>query len=181
MNRLILQIIVRQWDKGQRSEQETQRRAALPDRYAVKIPPAQTLDSENIIVDQHGDDRLGNRLQYRQEPNQLFVIDRFCIDRENNRLVYDNDSTLLTLGPLSNPWTQCRYQWRYRVQESGMIYWLYEMVILNVALNEDFDPGLFVNTEPARVHDQLITPTSSSPLKLIDRVISQKNGQHRGH
>lgn len=169
MNRLLLQIIFRQWDKGQRSEQEAQRRAALPDRYAIKSPPVQTLDAGNIIIDQHGDDRLGNRLQYRQDPSQIFVIDRFYIDRAHNRLAYSNDTALMTLGPLSGPWTQCRYQWRYRVEESGMIYWLYEMITLNIAISEEIDPGLFVHTEPARIHDQLTTPASSSPLKLVAR------------
>ncbi|MDZ7804203.1 hypothetical protein [Thiohalophilus sp.] len=174
MNRLWLQFIVRQWDKGQCSEQEMQRRAGLPDRYAVEIPPAQKLDAENIIIDQYGDDRLGNRLQYRQESNQLFVIDRFYIDRSNNRLAYSNDIDRISLGSLVAPWTQCRYQWRYRVREGGMIYWLYETVILNIAISEDFDPGLFINTEPARTHDPLTTPTSSSPLKLTDRTLLKK-------
>ncbi|MDY6980380.1 MAG: hypothetical protein SV201_10895 [Pseudomonadota bacterium] len=178
MNRLVLQIIFRQWDKGQRSEQETQRRTALPDRYPVKIPPAQTLDAGNIIIDQHGDDRLGNRLQYRQDPNHRFIIDRFHIDRANNRLAYDNDTGLIILGPLSNPWIQCHYQWRYRVEESGMIYWLYETVTLNVAVSEDFDPDLFLRTEPARIHDQLTPPASSSPLKLTDRSVLKKQPDH---
>ena len=178
MNRLVLQIIFRQWDKGQRSEQETQQRAALPDRYPVKVPPAQTLDAGDIILDQHGDDRLGNRLQYRQYPDQRFVIDRFHIDRANHRLAYDNDTALLTLGPLATPWIQCRYQWRYRVEEGGMIYWLYETVILNMAISEEFDPDLFVCTEPARIHDQLTPPASSSPLKLTDCPVLNNNPDH---
>lgn len=178
MNCLVSQIIFRQWDKGQCSEQQEQRRAALPDRYPVKIPHAQVLDSGRIIVDQHGEDRLGNRLQYRQDTNQVFVIDRFHIDRANNRLTYDNDSGRLILGPLPSPWIQCRYQWRYRMEESGMIYWLYEMVILNIALCEDFNPGLFVRTEPARIHDQLIPPASSSPLKLTNRPVLKNNPDH---
>ncbi|MDR9436740.1 MAG: hypothetical protein RI563_07655 [Thiohalophilus sp.] len=169
MNRLVLQLIYRQWDKGQRSEQDEQWRAALADRYTVKIPPARTLDAGNIIIDQHGEDRLGNRLQYHQDSNPLFIIDRFHIDRARNELAYDNDTALIPLGPLSAPWNQYRYQWRYRVEESGMIYWLYEMVILNIAVREDFDPDLFVRTEPARIHAPLTTPSSSSPLKLAAR------------
>mgnify|MGYP001321802780 CR=1 FL=1 len=166
MGQLLLQIIFRQWDKGQRSEADVQQRAALPDRYSVALPPAQSLFGGNVILDCHGDDRLGNRLQYRQTPDHSLLIDRFRIDSQYQQLVYSDDTSLCSLGTLRKPWVQCRYQWRYRVQESGLIYWLYEEVILNAARSERFEQAIFVSSEPAEVHGPLSTPASSRPFYL---------------
>ena len=166
MDRLLLQIIFRQWDKGERRDADVRRRAALPDRYPLERPPAQVLGSDNIIIDCHGDDRLGNRLQYRSYPDHSLRIDRFHID--GRHLAYTNDTSWHALGSLHEPWIQARYQWRYRVEESGLIYWLYEEVILNVARTEKFRPDIFVSMEPVEVYGPLVTPTSSTPLHLAD-------------
>ena len=164
MDRLQLQIIFRQWDKGERSDADVQRRAALPDRYPLERLSAQTLASDDIIVDCHGDDRLGNRLQFRMLPDHSLRIDRFHINGQH--LAYTDDTSWYALGSLQEPWIQARYQWRYRVEESGLIYWLYEEVILNVARTEKFQPNIFISVEPAGVYGSLMTPTSSTPLCL---------------
>ncbi|TDY00012.1 hypothetical protein [Thiohalophilus thiocyanatoxydans] len=161
MNQLLLQIIFRQWDKGERSEADVQRRAALPDRYPLERSSAQTLGSDNIVIDCHGDDRLGNRLQYRRLADHTLQIDRFHID--DRYLAYTDDTTWQTLDSLREPWIQARYQWRYRVEESGLIYWLYEEVILNVARAEQFQAAIFISSEPAAVHASLAAPTSGKP------------------
>lgn len=164
MNRLLLQIIVRQWDKGERSDADARRRAALPDRYPLEQPPAQSPGSDTIIIDCHGDNRLGNRLQYRPLSDHSLQIDRFCIDGQH--LAYTDDENWHVLGSLYKPWIQARYQWRYRAEESGLIYWLYEEVILNVARTENFQPAIFVSAEPARVYGPLVSPSSNRPLNL---------------
>ncbi|MFP3873531.1 MAG: hypothetical protein ACLFQT_02535 [Thiohalophilus sp.] len=164
MDRLLLQIIFRQWDKGERGEADIRRRAALPDRYPLEYPPALTPESDDVIIDCHGDDRLGNRLQYRMLPDHSLRIDRFHIDGQH--LAYTDDTSWHALGILHAPWIQARYQWRYRVEESGLIYWLYEEVILNAARTEKLQPDLFISVDPAEVYGPLPTPTSSSSLQL---------------
>ncbi|MDZ7663284.1 hypothetical protein [Thiohalophilus sp.] len=166
MDQLLLQIIFRQWDKGECTEVDVQRRAALPDRYPLERLPAQRVGSDNIIIDCHGDDRLGNRLQYRTLPDHSLRIDRFHIDDQH--LAYTDDRSWNVLGSLYEPWIQAHYQWRYRVEESGLIYWLYEEVILNAARTEKFQPDVFVSAKPAEVYGPLVTPTSNTPLRLAD-------------
>ena len=40
MSLLILQIVIKQWDKSQRTEAHERLRATIPDRYRIIFPPA---------------------------------------------------------------------------------------------------------------------------------------------
>ncbi len=162
MNKLILQFIIRQWDKSQRSEQAIQARSALPDRYPVKIPPAESLFEERVIIDQHGDDLLGNRLQYQRVDNTL-LMDRFRFDL--NAQTVEFKARLITaarptqLAKIDKGWQQFHYQWRYRVEHNEQIFWLYESVILNAAYSARFADDLFVKKPPDQQFYNLLTPS----------------------
>ena len=71
------------------------------------------------------------------------------------RLQADEPPILLT--SLEEGWVQCQYQWRYRMDEGGYIYWLYENVIVNVCFAEKNDPGVFVNSPPTQRFTSLLT------------------------
>lgn len=160
MNKLILQIIIRQWDKSQRSEQDTQARNALPNRHLVKIPPAKLFYNDWLILDQHGDDLMGNRLQYQLVDNHL-LIDRFRFDLNAQTIEFKSklttDAMPIQLAKIDNGWQQFHYQWRYRVEAGGYIYWLYESVTMNAGFVADFDQSIFVVSEPQKTFFDLIS------------------------
>lgn len=157
MSKLVVQFVIKQWDKGQRSEEHVQARAQQPDRYPVTEPAARTLFDHQIIFDQHGDDVMGNRIRYDLTDNNEFIVDRFNFNLENNSLniISQPDSMLppKLLTTLGDGWVQCRYQWRYKVYEGGLYYWLYEEVIVNAALVEQLDEDVFMHTAPTQVFE----------------------------
>ncbi|MDX1574188.1 MAG: hypothetical protein R3341_09180 [Methylophaga sp.] len=160
MNKMILQFIIRQWDKSQRSEQAIKGRNALPDRYPVQIPPAKSLFEEYVIIDQHGDDLLGSRLQYQLVDNYL-LIDRFRFDLYARTVEFKarltNANMPKQLTKIDNGWRQFQYEWRYRVDDGGYIYWLYENITLNACFSDNFDQDIFVKSEPQETFFDLIT------------------------
>ncbi|MEX1199808.1 MAG: hypothetical protein WEB02_03365 [Methylophaga sp.] len=153
MNKLILQIIIRQWDKSQRSEQDTQARNALPDRYPVNIPPAKSLFDDRVIIDQHGDDLSGNRLQY-QLLGEFLIIDHFRFDLNKKTVEFKNkltaDANPLQLGTLGEGWQQFQYHWRYRIEHNQQIFWLYEDVILNSCFTKEPYNSVFLGVKPCK-------------------------------
>ena len=130
MKKLVIQFIIHQWDKSQLTEHHERLRQALPDRYPIGNEVLALFD-DRVLLDQFGDDVSGNRLQYQLLDNHLLI-----------------DEPPILLTSLEEGWVQCKYQWRYRMDEGGYIYWLYENVIVNVCFAEKSDPGIFVNSEP---------------------------------
>lgn len=158
MNKLVLQVIIRQWDKPQLSEQHTQARQLLADRDVIS-PSALVLYEGLIHLDQHGDDVLGNRLHFQLVDNCL-LIDRFrfSLDRQTvefkAKLEAEEPPILLTT--LNEGWLQCQYQWRYRIEEGGFIYWLYEQVTLNACFVENVDANIFMGSLPKQNFHELL-------------------------
>jgi len=64
MSLLILQIVIKQWDKSQRTEAHKRLRAAIPDTYPIIFPPAFYVFDKRCIIDQQGDDIQGGRVKY---------------------------------------------------------------------------------------------------------------------
>lgn len=162
MNKLILQITIQQWDKSQRTEQDTQARNALPNRHPVIIPPAKALFNDRLIIDQHGDDLMGNRLQYQLVDNYL-LIDRFRFGLNARTVEFKTKLTThdmpIQLAKIDDGWQQFHYQWRYRVEVDGYIYWLYESITVNAGFVADFDQSFFVVSEPQQTFFDLINQT----------------------
>ena len=159
MKKLVLQSIIHQWDKSQLTEHHEQQREALPDRYPIGNEVLVLFDSQ-VLLDQYGDDVSGNRLQYQLIDNHLF-IDRFRFDLQTQTVEFkprlQADEPPIILTSLKEGWIQCQYQWRYRMDEGGYIYWLYENVIVNVCFAEKNDPGVFVNSPPTQRFTSLLT------------------------
>ena len=156
MSILVLQLIIKQWDKSQRTKQHVDERAEMVSHYPISFPPARYTADKQCVMDLHGDDRLNNRLSYSQPGNNIIQIDRFQVNLNKAELVYRNslsdpDSTATRIGSLESQWLQCTYEWRYSVYEGGLYYWLYEQITLNAISINAFDENIFLNATPERV------------------------------
>lgn len=152
---LVLQIVIKQWDKGQRSEADIEARARIPDRYPLKAQSARYLSDDKVLLDQHGDDLMGNRLRFELTDDDKLIIDRFGFDLNSHAVVYfpQPDSMLPArhIATLGDGWVQCRYQWRYKVYQGGQYFWLYEAFILNAAVVAEQAQNVFLTAEPTQV------------------------------
>lgn len=157
MSILVLQIIIKQWDKSQRSPEHVEQRAQIPNKYPLKFPPALYVFDRKCVIDQHGDDLLGNRLNYSQPDTDTIQLDRFQISQSSKLLEYvaqpEFKMTARTIGSLDHTWLQCKYKWRYGVDEGGFYYWLYEEVTLNAMVVNNVSENLFMTSKPEKVMD----------------------------
>ncbi len=147
----IVQAVIKQWDKSRLSETDFLERAAMPDSYPVVSPKVIDMGRQRLLLDCHGGD------EYRKIDCSLFdeslICDRLLLNPNDGSVVYlgtpNQNRPLQRLGNLAEGnWLQCRYNWRYRVHRDGWIYWLYEEVILNVALTEALKEKIFIDTPP---------------------------------
>jgi hypothetical protein len=155
MSILVLQIIIKQWDKSQRTKECVEKRAEIPDRYPINFPPALYVFEDQAVIDQHGDDLTGDRVTYSREGNGKMKFDRFQVTFNSKILEYidkqDYDKSGETIGSLDNNWIQCKYEWRYSVYEGGYYYWLYEEVTLNAISLSMLNEKVFLNSDPSIV------------------------------
>lgn len=152
MSVLVLQIIIKQWDKSQRTQKHIEQRAKIPNQYPIIFPPAFYAFDKQCVINQHGDDLLGNRISYSKPDNDTIQFDRFQVKQSNKTLEYtgqpDSNSTARKLGTLDSEWLQCKYDWRYSIYEGGFYYWLYEEITLNAIYVDTLDDNIFINSEP---------------------------------
>ena len=153
MSILVLQIIIKQWDKGQRTSEHVEERAKRPNQYPLIFPPAIYVFDRQCVVDQHGDDLLGNRLNYSQSTIDIIQLDRFQISMSKQSLEYvaQPGAESRIIGSLDNIWIQCKYDWRYGVDEGGFYYWLYEEITLNAIYMDTLNEDVFMRTKPERI------------------------------
>jgi hypothetical protein len=155
MSILVIQTITRQWDKSQRTPEHIEAREQLPDRYAFNKAKADSLFSGKVLLEQHGDDTLGDRIQYELFDGDKFIIDCFGFDMGNKEVAYfppeesGREPELVTT--MEDGWIQCQYEWRYRVEEGGAIYWLYELFTINARFVDSLSDDVFMSTEPETV------------------------------
>ena len=154
---LVLQIVIKQWDKSQRTAAHVLERANIPDRYPIIFPPAFYEFNKLCVIDQHGDDLQGRRVKSAQLVDGKIKFDRFQVCLEDKVIEYfglpKSDKAPRVIGSLNNQWVQCKYTDRYSVYESDFYYWLYEEVTLNAICISEFDEQVFLNTEPALVFE----------------------------
>jgi len=156
MSLLILQIVIKQWDKSQRTSAHILQRAKVPDKYPLILPPAFYVFDKQCIIDQHGDDIQGNRVKYSQASDGMIIFDRFQVCLEDNIITYQGagkSKSPRTIGSLDHQWIQCKYNCRYSIFESDMYYWLYEELTVNAICLSKLDVNVFVNTEPLIIYE----------------------------
>ena len=153
MSILILQIIIKQWDKSKRTADHLKLRAEIPSQYIINSPPGFYVFNNQCVIDQHGDDLLGDRVTYSQNDKGKIKFDRYQVCLHQKTLEYTStvgsDKDPKTIGSIDNKWIQCRYDWRYSVYEGGFYYWLYEEVVLNAICTRELDENIFLNSNPA--------------------------------
>lgn len=151
MRKLVVQIVIRQWDKSQLSAADNQARQAQADRYPVTLPPAVALFDDQVILDQHGDDVLGNRIHYQLTDARQFLIDQCCFSLPAQTLTIKPSAEEAPVQlAIADGWLQCHYHWRYKVFEGGFYYWLYEAVTLNAGFTQRVMKDIFLQTAPVR-------------------------------
>jgi hypothetical protein len=153
MSILVLQIIIKQWDKSQRTKEHIEQRAEIPKQYPIISPPAFYVFNNQCVIDQHGDDLLGERVSYSQGDDGKIKFDRFQVCLDSKMLEYmgepESGDDHKIIGSLDNQWIQCQYDWRYSVYEGGFYYWLYEEVSLNLISVSTLDENVFLNADSA--------------------------------
>jgi hypothetical protein len=88
MSLLVLQIVIKQWDKSQRTEAHDRLRATIPDKYPIIFPPAFYIFDKQCVIDQQGDDIQGSRVKYSKEADGNIKFDRFKIYLDNKVIAY---------------------------------------------------------------------------------------------
>lgn len=162
MSVLILQIVIKQWDKSQRTEAHERLRAKIPDKYPLTFPPAFYVFDQQCVIDQHGDDIQGTRIKYSKDGNGNILFARFQVNLRNNVITYfgaKSGEAPRIMGSLNNQWIQCKYNFRYSIFESDRYYWLYEEVTLNTIYLKHLNENVFLNTEPVIVYEDFRLPT----------------------
>jgi len=153
---LVLQIVIKQWDKSQRTAAHVLERANIANRYPIIFPPAFYEFNKQCVIDRHGDDVQGGRLKYAQLADGKIKFDRFQLSLKDNVIAYfggaQPDKTA-NVGTANNQWLQCKYTDRYSIFEGGFYYWLYEEVTLNAICIDEFNENVFMDTEPALVFE----------------------------
>jgi hypothetical protein len=155
MSLLVLQIVIKQWDKSQRTEAHDRLRATIPDKYPIIFPPAFYIFDKQCVIDQQGDDIQGSRVKYSKEADGNIKFDRFKIYLDNKVIAYYGAKPAEApriIGSLDNQWIQCKYNCRYSIFESDRYYWLYEEVTLNAICLGKLNEKVFLDTEPVIVY-----------------------------
>jgi hypothetical protein len=159
MSLLILQIVIKQWDKSQRTEAHDRLRATIPDRYPLIFPPAFYVFDKQCVIDQHGDDIQGGRVKYSKEADGNLKFDRFQVCLDDKVIEYygaKSGEAPRIISSLNNQWIQCKYNCRYSIFESDRYYWLYEEVSLNAVCLSKLNEKVFLNAEPVIVYKDFI-------------------------
>jgi len=149
---LVIQIVIKQWDKAQTSEQDIQARQQIPNHYQLTPSATNVIFDKKVALEQIGDDVMGDRIRYELLDEDKFIIDRFGFDLTNKAVVYfpkaDSMQSPSHITTLDSGWAQCVYEWRYKVFQGGYYYWLYEHVTLNASFVETLSEDVFTNTAP---------------------------------
>ncbi len=170
MKTLIFQVVLKQWDKSQRTDEHSALRAAIEDRYAITTNPQFMVLEAQCIVDQHavnfsGDAQLssgnhaGRTLKKSMLTNRAIKLDNLVISNTKtgtngvNLHFEDTQGELHHVGELNNNWAQVKYQWRYSVEKDNQIFWLYEAATFNVAYVDELDADYFLKKAPNIYYD----------------------------
>ena len=151
MSLLILQIVIKQWDKSQRTEAHERLPARFPE-YLIIFPPAFHVYDKRCVIDQQGDDIQGGRVKYAKLADHTIQFDRFQVGLDDKVIAYDGakpGETPRIIGSLDNQWIQCKYNRRYSIFESDRYYWLYEEVTVNAISLSSLNETVFLSAKPA--------------------------------
>jgi len=152
MSHYIFQIITKQWDKSELSEQHIAERSQLADRLPLSREGSVFALDQQCIIDRQGDNVMASQVQIAQVGADTIQVDRFQVSLSNASVEFiglvDAELEPCQFGSLDEHFIQCQYEWRQRVFEGGYYYWLYERVIVNAIKVSELDENVFVNKRP---------------------------------
>ena len=170
MNTLVFQVVIKQWDKSQRSPEHAAARAITPERFHLINSPEFLILENQCLIDQHTLDFIdsepnetshiqatngGRTLKKAMLADGAVKLDRLIIKKDEQagfQLSYQAEKELpVNIGRLENGWLQAKYQWRHRVEKNNQIFWLYEEVTLNAAWVEHMKLDIFLSNPPAMI------------------------------
>lgn len=171
MKTLIFQVVLKQWDKSQRTDEHLAIRNAVKDRQTIQAKPEFVVLGAQCILDQYAinfsDDakpvsgkHAGRELKKAMLANGAIKLDKLVISKtEANgkalKLQFENDKAELhTVGELNNNWMQVKYQWRYSVEKNNQIFWLYEDTTINVAYVDKLNARYFLTQASSECFDE---------------------------
>jgi hypothetical protein len=169
MPTLIFQLVLKQWDKSQRSPEFRSAIANTQAIYPMHAQPQFMLFDNQCVLDQHALDftsapleqasaqllseaNAGRTITKSLLPDGRAMLDRFILAKSNRffQLAYEDEEGLTTeIGPLKDGWLQAKYEWRYRIEKNNEIFWQYEEVTLNAALMTRMNSDVFLQQPPA--------------------------------
>jgi len=150
MSICVFQLIVQQWDKSQNTPEAQASRQQQDNASALSQQTAFYAFDKRCVIDQQGDDVMGDRLRFQRLDAEHVQIDRFKLNLNTKQLSYLDPLNTDTqdIACMKNQYIQVSYQWRQRVFEGGFYYWLYENVTLNAVISSDIDARVFVESKP---------------------------------
>jgi hypothetical protein len=167
MSTLVFQVVIKQWDKSQRSDADVASRDSVANAYPIQAKPEFLIFDHPCIIDQHSinfateqSNRLNNRpLKKALLADGIIELERFIISKPANNqsllLEYRNkDKEIIKVAnsSLDKGWIQAKYNWRYRVEKLDEIFWQYEELTLNMALVTKLEEEYFIRTHVGEPH-----------------------------
>lgn len=166
MKTLIFQVVLKQWDKSQRTDAHLALRGAIENQYSIASSPQFIVLDAQCILDQYAvnfsdDSKLisgnhaGRVLKKSMLANGAIKLDKLIVskakgDNPSLCLQFEEDNgALKDVGILNNNWAQVTYQWRYSVEKDNQIFWLYEDVTVNVAFVDTLKADYFLKHAPS--------------------------------
>jgi hypothetical protein len=164
MSTLVFQVVIKQWDKSLRSDNDAAARDSVASTYPIQAEPKFSVFDHPCIIDQHSidfatdqpDKNINRLLKKKKLVDGSIQLERFILSKSpgNSQLLnisyQQEDKEIIDVGNLTTEsgWLQAKYNWRYSVEKNNQIFWQYEELILNLALATTLENNYFLNSEP---------------------------------
>ena len=144
MTLIILQTILKQWDKSELTDYHAEKRSTIPDQFPVNIPPATFTCDQKCLIDPHRFGGFETDLIFSRYKNNTVSFSQFKVNLNDCDIESNGSRNQLVL----NKWFKFHYLNRRRVIENNFYFWLYEEITLNAILLVKSDPHVFLKSRP---------------------------------
>jgi hypothetical protein len=144
MTLIILQTILKQWDKSELTDYHAEKRSNIADQFSINNPPATFICDEKCLLDHHKFGSFETDLIFSAYKNNTVGFSQFKVNLNDCEIELDGCRNQLVL----NRWLKFHYLNRRRVFENNLYFWLYEKLTLNAVLLVQSDPHVFLQSRP---------------------------------
>lgn len=149
MTLIILQTILKQWDKSELTDYHAEKRSYIPDQFCINSPPATFTGDQKCLIDHHRFGSFETDLIFSQYKSNTVRFSQFKVNLNEYEIESEGSTSQLVL----NRWFKFRYLNRRRVFEKNLYFWLYEEITLNAILLNQLDPSVFLHSSPYQTID----------------------------